>query len=193
MLKGNDVSHWQTKTPTNVDFIIAKASEGISNKDSKCLSHLSKAKKSGIELFGIYHYARTNTDWKKNADNFLSVCEKIETIGSNVLLALDIEGIDANRKNAVEWCKNWLLYVERKTGIKPLVYTSKSNTKKFEELAKLDFGLWVAHWTKNKKPTFEGWKIWALWQYSDGNGVLDYDYFNGTKKQFLKYCEGVVK
>lgn len=193
MLKGYDVSKWQSKTPTDGDFLIVKVSEGISLQDSKYKKHLSIARKEGISLFGAYHYAKTNTDWKKNADNFLKAIESIEELGSSLLLALDIEGIDATRKNSVEWCKNWLLYVERKTGIKPVVYTSKSLTKNFEELAKLDFGLWVAYWTKDKKPKFEGWKVWALWQYSDGCGVLDKDYFNGTKKQFLKYCEGVAK
>lgn len=185
MLKGYDVSHWNSTFPVG-DFLICKASEGETYHDRMFFKHIDKAKKQGVELFGAYHFARTNTDVTKNAINFVRAIEYCVELGNNMLLVLDVEGTDAVRSNTVEWCLKWCKIVENLTGIKPLIYTSSSITKRFKKLADADYGLWVAHYTKNPKPTFYHWKFWALWQFT--NKKTDTNYFNGSKEQYLKYC-----
>lgn len=184
MLKGCDISKWQKEVPKNQDFVICRATYGTSI-DSKFFEHLKNCKN---ELVGAYAYARTNKNWKQCADVFINAVKKDSRFQKSMILALDIEGADATRKNSFEWCLNFLTYVKRQTGINPVVYVQSSLCFKYKELERYNFGLWVAHWTKNKRPTFLGWKFWTLWQYSDSNGKLDLDYFNGTKEQFLKYC-----
>lgn len=191
MLKGIDISKWQLKVPEGYDFIICRASYGKS-KDSRFIKHIVEAKKKGYKLLGAYHYAKTNQSYIDNANTFLSQVEQFAEIGTNILLALDIEGADLKRTNAVQWCINWLSYVEQKTGIKPVLYVQSSQCLKFKKVADLGYGLWVAHWNV-KQPKIVGWKFWALWQYSDSKGKLDLDYFNGTAEQYLKYCEGVKR
>lgn len=183
MLKGCDISKWQNEVPKNFDFVIMRATYGA-NIDSKFKQHL---KNCDNELVGAYCYARTNKDWLQCAKTFIDVVKDDSRFGKSMILALDIEGADATRKNSIEWCVNWLMYVFRETGIKPIVYIQSSLTNKFKQLSDLDFGLWVAHWNV-KKPSFKGWNIWTMWQYSDSKGKLDLDFFNGKKEQFLRYC-----
>lgn len=185
MLKGYDVSHWNTIVPMDADFIIAKASEGAIFKDKTFNQHLTSATGQYM-LVGAYHFAKTNTDVMKNVDNFIECISKRGELGHTMILALDIEGEDAKRKDAWKWCKQWLDEVYKRTGIKPVVYTNAANVKNLKEIADADYGLWVAHWGVDK-PTIKPYKFWALWQYS-AKGI-DKDYFNGTVDQYIAYCK----
>ena len=189
MLKGLDVSLWQANNTINAlyDFAIVKASEGYNIKDRSFNNHLDRAKYVGMELVGAYHYARTHEDVTQNAANFLDVITKREELGKNMLLALDLEGEDINRPGAWDWARSWLDIVYNATGIRPVLYISGSYTPKGKKILDGNYGLWVAHWGVNK-PKTGVWPFWAVWQYSNSNGRLDLDYFNGTKEQYLKYC-----
>ena len=180
MLKGIDVSKWQATTPNGYDFVIARATHGIT-KDNKFVKHISN---TTTPLIGAYHFAKTNYEWLPCARQFLAVCHSID---KPLLLALDIEGVDATRTGARNWVRNWLTYVIRMTGIHPVVYLQSSLIPKYADILKeLDCGLWVAHWGV-KTPKITPLATWALWQYSDTHGKLDVDYFNGGTEQFKKY------
>ena len=188
MLKGIDISHYQKSTiiKPSFDFVICKASEGEHMQDKDFAKHLNYAKKQGITLFGAYHYAKTKTDPLKNAQNFLdAVCKRAE-LGDCLLLALDIEGTDMTNQNSIAWCLTWLKEVERVTGIKPVVYTSATHCNKLKPILENNNGLWVAHWGA-EKPNTGVYPFWALWQYKVEVN-LDFDYFNGNRSQYLKYC-----
>ncbi len=43
--------------------------------------------------------------------------------------------------------------------------------------------LWVADYGPSCPLLPNGWSSWTMWQYSDGNGSLDHDVFNGTLAQ----------
>lgn len=182
MLKGIDISKWNRNPPVCVDFAVIRATHGVAvDKYAKTWAGVYADK-----LIGFYHFAKTNYDWLASAKKFIETV-KASAGGASCFLALDIEGIDANRPNAVKWVRNWLSYVIRTTGIKPLLYTNSANITKFSEVMKdLDVGLWVAHWDV-KKPKIEPLKTWAMWQYSTSNNTLDLDYFNGSKEQLKKY------
>lgn len=186
MLRGYDVSHWNTSTPIG-DFLICKASEGENYHDATFQKHIANAEKKGVTLFGAYHFAKTKTDATKNAVNFVRAIEHSGHVGTDMLLVLDIEGAEATRANSVAWCLDWCRVVEKLTGVKPIIYTSSSLTSRFKKLADNNYGLWVAHYTKAKKPTIKSWKLWALWQYT--SQPIDTNYFNGSRDQYLKYCK----
>lgn len=188
MLKGIDVSHWNNNNviTNDLDFVICKATEGEKYKDKTFINKLDLCDKLGIELVGAYHYAKTNMDVLGNAENFLNSVMSRKEFNNNMILALDIEGEDVNRKNAWSWCKDWCDIVYINTGIRPVIYTSAYYTKYMEELFKANYGLWVAHWNV-EKPKIKSYPFWALWQYAVVDKI-DRDYFNGTKEQFLKYC-----
>lgn len=188
MLNGCDLSHWNNDNviTSNFDFVICKASEGTTYKDKTFNSKLDKCKELNIGLVGAYHYAKTNQNVEDNVNNFLNAISHRKEFKNTMILALDIEGDDIKRGNAWEWCLSWCRMVFNKTGIKPLIYTSASYTKYMQELFNNDFGLWVAHWNVTK-PKINVYPFYAIWQHT--NTPFDLDVFNGTKEQYIKYCQ----
>lgn len=203
MLKGIDISNHNFNYLLNrdfydlktADFVIMKASEGLTFKDS-CLDryydelHGAKDGKPDPEkLYGFYHYARpeNHNNPMREAQHFLSL---VGHHAGSALFCLDVEG-DALRMNDFylnAWVSTWCAYVIQQTGVKPLLYCSASATNRFKGAADLGCGLWVASWGKKPtKKTIAPWPVYAIWQ----NGVnhLDMDSFNGSAEQFRKYCE----
>lgn len=203
MLKGVDISRYQTpdkKYVRNYDFCIMKASEGKSLKDVNLDKHYdnvrgkSDGKPDGEKLYGFYHYARPDigNTYQQEADFFLSL---VGHHAGNCLFVLDWEGKSLGYET---WAKNWLDYVYKITGVKPLIYIQQSQAKlsKYDKIKNGDYGLWIARYNeeciKKKTPYLKDsdkarWGTWALWQFTES--PVDTNYFNGTKTQFKKYCE----
>ena len=186
-IHGCDISKWQKDAPHGFDFTVIRATHG-NMIDPVAEHHYRNA--DGLK--GFYSFAKTNQNWLTCAKLFVRYVSRLTGGNEPVFLALDIEGTDAKRANAREWVRNWLAYIIRVTGIKPLLYVQSSLIPQYAEIMNnLDVGLWVAHWGVSK-PRTTPLKTWAMWQYSDSKGKLDVDYFNGTKEQLRKYM-GKVK
>ena len=144
-MNGIDISAWQgdenidlSKVP--FDFCIVKATEGTSYKNRYFAAHCDAVLKKK-KLLGAYHYANGG-DVQKEADYFLAYVKKY--IGKAVLV------LDWEAKNNplfgvkdLEWCLQWCSYVQKKTGIKPLIYIQKSA---MNAVKKAGYGLWVAQY-----------------------------------------------
>lgn len=207
MLYGIDISNWNDpgkSTYKLADFMLHKASEGLSYKDKKRENHVASYKEVNTDgLLGFYHFGRPDKGNSPiaEANNFLSC---VEPYIGNAVLALDLE---SGNEHYPEWALSWLTYVERETGVKPMIYTSASFTKYLASIGRdTDFGLWVANYKRNgnefpkvKPEKIYGWKFWAIWQWSNGQtpyesyvGVVpnsvDMDIFNGDRDAWIKYC-----
>ena len=114
-------------------------------------------------------------------------------LDGQTLIALDIEAGALRVKNIDEWALVWCEFVYNQTGIKPLIYCSESECKRFKKCAEWGCGLWVAKWGDKKPDKIKPFPFWAIWQYSSNHIVscvrCDVNKFNGTREQFLKYCE----
>ena len=144
-MNGIDISAWQgdknidlSKVP--FDFCIVKATEGTSYKNRYFTSHCDKVLNKK-KLLGAYHYANGG-DVQKEADYFIAYAKKY--IGKAILV------LDWEAKNNplfgvkdLEWCLQWCSYVQKKTGIKPLIYIQKSA---MDAVKKAGYGLWVAQY-----------------------------------------------
>ena len=182
ILHGIDVSMFQKAVNYDAqDFIIIKATEGRTWKDPLLDTHYNRIKGKN-KLYGFYHYARPeNNGWKAEADNFLS---RVGHHAGKAIFALDWEGT-ALRYNHV-WALNWLNYVYQRTGVRPLFYTSDSQTARYAAIAKANYGLWVAHYGV-KHATGAGWPCIAIWQYTSAGG-LDKDIFYGDHNAWMAYA-----
>lgn len=182
-LYGCDISHHNKYSIPNFneqDFVIMKATEGISFVDPMLESYIDKLKKD--QLYGFYHYARPERNRAKDeARHFIHT---LQNDGENAMLVLDWEG-NALRQ-PIEWALDWCNEVEKYYGKKPLIYCSSAYTKRIQLLLDNNIGLWVAHYTKNKQPTVYTYPFYAMWQYT--SRPYDKDVFNGTRKQFESYC-----
>lgn len=186
MLKGIDVSSYQNPAAVNLrayDFVLIKASEGMTIKDRRLDAHYNRAA-AAHKLYGFYHYAHPENSGKnfyKEAEKFLSY---VGHHAGKCIYALDWEGraLAYGPDKALEW----LDYVYKKTGVRPLFYTSASNTGRYKKIYQKNYGLWVAHYGV-KRPKVAGWPFWAMWQYT--SNPIDKDYFNGSRKAWNAYCK----
>ena len=186
MLKGCDISHWQGKDfdISSEDFVIAKATEGKTYRDTCFLHNMEKALMLG-KCIGAYHYARPeNNNAKDEAAYFVDV---VKPYIGKCLLALDWEGVALSYP--IDWAVEWLKEVERLTGVKPLIYCSASYIPQCKKVAENGNGCWVAKWSElapNVKPTFT---VMALWQHT--SSPYDKNKFYGDKNTWQKYCESI--
>ncbi|WP_315523368.1 GH25 family lysozyme [Pseudoramibacter alactolyticus] len=178
---GVDISSYQRSVDYHkYGFYIIKASEGRTLKDPMLDRHYNAVKAAG-KPYGFYHYARPeNNSWKAEADHFLSL---VGHHAHKAIFALDWEG-NALRYNYT-WALNWLSYVWQKTGVRPLFYCPGSALRRYPQIAKANFGLWVASYGV-KAPQKGAWPDYAIWQYSDK--PMDMDVLNGDTKTWNAYA-----
>lgn len=198
LLNGIDISHHNknmknTAAINNFDFVIMKASEGATFRDSALkLYDIALDTKT---LRGYYHFARPENGNSPRGEALNFIYAITEYLDKKPLLALDVEAGALNYKDLDNWCYEWARIVYEYTGVKPLIYCSESETYRFKKVADFGCGLWVAKWSNNKPSKISPWKFWAIWQYSDRGNIsavrTDMNYFNGTREQFIKYCEVV--
>ena len=198
MLKGLDLSHWQSdfEAFNSVDFAIIKATEGVGYVDPACDKLYQKAKKSG-KLLGVYHFARPdlNNSAIAEADWFI---KNIQGYLREAILVLDWE---SGYLGNVAWAKAFLDRVKEKTGIKAILYASRSPINSFDwsSVANADYGLWVADYGANtgsecNKPVVKWWPFYILWQYTSKgrvagyNGNVDLNNFYGDAETWRKYA-----
>lgn len=144
-MNGIDISAWQGDAGIDLskiayDFCIVKATEGTDYKNRYFTAHCDKVL-NRRKLLGAYHYANGG-DPQKEADYFLAHAKKY--IGKAILV-LDWEAKNNPQfgKNDLKWCLQWCSYVQKKTGIKPIIYVQKSA---MGAVKKAGYGLWVAQY-----------------------------------------------
>lgn len=202
-MKGIDISGWQENldlSKIKADFVIIKATEGVNHVSKSCDKHFQQALKLGKKL-GIYHFARNSKNSAKDEANYF--IENTRGYIGSAIPILDWE----DKKSDVSWAKEWLELVERAYGCKPMIYMSSSvvNDYDWSEVAKENYGLWVAQYkdygkdynydmsNSGEKPVVKYWDFYAMWQWTsvgrlDGyDGNLDCDEFYGDEKVWDKY------
>lgn len=198
-LNGIDVSNWQAGinlAAVPADFVIMKATQGTHYVSPDCDRQYQQAKKAG-RCLGVYHYAEGG-DYKAEADYFL---RNVKGYIGEAILCLDWEGTDNPTFNSGKdkaWIKNWCDYVTKQTGVKPMVYLSKSYLGFVSGIG--DYGLWVAQYADMNQtgyqatPWNEGAYSCAIRQYSSAgrlsgySGNLDLNKFYGDRAAWNKYA-----
>lgn len=169
-----------------VDFVVAKATEGVTIRDPQYADNRKGARDKKIP-FGAYHYFSVTSDAQQQANNFIQTAQLQK---GDLVPILDVEyqgklSTDELRSRV----KSWLLTVEKHYGRKPIIYTYANfyedvfMTKEFN-----DYHFWLAHY-KVAKPQNEC----TFWQFTEDGvvcgikGYVDIDVFFGKKKEFEKY------
>lgn len=196
-LNGIDVSGYQSDIDLSkvaADFVIVKATEGISYVSPSCDRQYQQAKKLG-KLLGVYHFARPEYNsaysevefFVKNIKGYLGQC------------AIFLDWESAGMWN-VSWALQWLQYFKQKTGITPVFYTYQSVLQSYDwsPVAKAGFKLWAAKYRDygidrnydmslaGSKPQIGAFSSMIMWQWTsvgrlDGYGDnLDCDRFYGS-------------
>lgn len=203
LLNGYDISAYQgTLNVKDVpsDYVIIKATEGTNYVNPYMHKHIQQALESHKPVI-LYHFGRAGSPIGEGAF-FLRNCKpylpKIDG------LCLDDEGF-AVTAGGSSWAKEFLDYVTKKTGKRPLLYTglADENRVNWHPVAQ-DYKLWVAqyndmnpHYGYKPRGLYGHLKNWsmndlAMFQYSATGrlpgygGDLDLDVFYGTKAELTK-------
>lgn len=185
-LNGIDISSHQSginiSKLTTTDFVIVKATQGVTYVNPYFSRHYDAAKKAG-KLLGTYHYFGGN-DPVKEADFYVS------TVGSRVgegILVLDWESYQNSsfkKGPSVAW--KFLQRVHEKTGIWPMIYMSKSVTRSYDWSTVAKYcGLWVAQYANSNRTDYQtspwtdkkgtgAWTQTAIYQYSSKGKITGY-------------------
>lgn len=152
MLYGIDVSHWQKGINLNAidfDFVIIKATQGYRHID-KCFKSFADTALQRGKKIGLYHYFDSTATPETQAIFFVNTVK--DYVGKSILVLDWEKESNSYFKYGQDIAIRFLNKVYELTGVRPLIYMSKSVTRKYkwDKVVNDNYGLWVAQY-KNKK------------------------------------------
>lgn len=174
-------------TNDSIDFVIIKATEGTSFKDSRFHTNYRNARNTGIRI-GAYHFFRFDTDGKMQALNLIN---SVMGLDLDFPLMIDVEewnnarGIPRNK--IIDRLSDMVSYLET-NGYNLIIYSNKDGFNDFIRNRFSEYPLWICSFT-NPPISSE----WVFWQYShcgkiNGiDGKVDLNTFNGSRPQWLEW------
>lgn len=207
-LNGIDISAYQSGIDLSqvpCDFVICKATQGTSYVNPDCNRAYQQAKGLGKKL-GVYHYFGGGNPVSE-AQYFVNNTKGY--IGE-AILALDWEqNENPSFAQGAAVAIQFLNEVYRLTGVRPLIYMSKSTCRNYNwsSVANGNYGLWMAQYANNNPTGYQAdpwtdnlgigsFRFYAIHQYSSTgrlpgyNGDLDLDIFYGDKAAWDAYAKG---
>jgi GH25 family lysozyme M1 (1,4-beta-N-acetylmuramidase) len=183
-VEGIDVSHfqgtinWASEKAKGRMFGVASVGDGT-YQDPTFATNWAAMKAAGV-IRGAYQYFEPADDPIVQADILIA---KVGKLGDGDLPAtIDVE-VTGGQSAATVASKvgKWLTRVEAGTGRKPMIYTGPYFWQgSVASLAYGSYPLWVADYGVSKPQVPAPWTTYKIWQYSDSNGTLDVDSFQGT-------------
>lgn len=173
---GIDVSHhqgeidWDKLMTENgfdslIHFVYCKATEGRTHLDRQWETNRSKLNDMGIPN-GAYHFFLPGDSVLPQAAHFLNIWNRRD-IDLPPVLDVEIEG--KSDKALIDSMKIWLKEVEKKSGMRPVIYTSRHffETKFQDEF--LTYKFWIAAYS-GRPSCIDDPRI-IHWQYSESGKV----------------------
>lgn len=209
MLNGIDISNWQRDIGIDslckADFVIVKATGGISYVDSSCDRFVQYCIAHNIP-WGFYHFQnddKKNRSATEEAEYFYKNCKNYFGKGIPIL---DYERYNTN---ATSWIEEFCKCIHDWSGVWPIIYMNSDyiNNKKVcaNSWVKQKCGLWLAGYPKNytnypanKNCPYRhnGWTL-AIWQFTSSLSFagkkLDGDIFYGDSSAWTMYAKGDTK
>lgn len=177
----------------DIDFCIAKATEGTWFVDSYCDGIVQNCITHDV-LFGYYHFA-SHTDAHAEAKYFWN-----NTLGYSGF-GIPVLDYECWKGNDVAWCEEFIDAYHRFSGVWPILYISASHCPEFEgSWIPKRCGLWIAGYPQAydcfagiEMPYLTGpWEFAAIWQFTSslrlGNWTLDGDYAFMDEKGWRAYA-----
>lgn len=167
-MNGIDVSGHQTGINLAVvpsDFVIVKATQGTGYINPDCDRAYQQAKAAG-KCLGVYHYAGGGGA-AAEANYFL---KNIKGYIGEAILVLDWESYQNSAySQGPAYAKVFMDTVYAATGVKPMIYMSKSVCREYDwsAVARADYGLWVAQYANNNTTGYQS----APWTDNKGYGA----------------------
>ena len=180
----DDVKQMQVKN-VKIGFAFIKATEGTDRVDNNFRRNWFNAQQAGITR-GAYHFFTASRSGKAQAENFLQM---VKLQKGDLPPVLDIEQMNGTSVSDMQQrVADWLLLVEKKCRVKPIIYTNADFYKTFLAGRFDEYPLWVAHYLVKDKPRVQ--RSWSFWQHNESGHVdgidsfVDFNVFNGDSVAF---------
>lgn len=174
---GIDISFYQKnikwhKLPTNCQFVVIKATEGSTLKDSKFKSNWDSAKKYGI-IRGAYHFYRPYVSPYSQFRSFTSV---VKLLPGDLPPVVDAEIHSRYTLKLQQDLKIFMLLLEKYYRVKPIIYCNRPFYKRHFAHTYFDqYHFWIADYkSKSLDSTFKSWDFWQYTCWGKVNGVPTY-------------------
>ena len=195
-IHGIDVSYYQGKIDwqkvsamkeddVEISFAFIKATEGLTIVDPYFRRNWREAPKAGLKV-GAYHFFRPKKSGLWQANFFL---QTVSIEKGDLPPVVDIESLDGvSPEKMRNELNEFVLRVEAKTKIKPIIYTGLRFYKDHLKGYYNDYPFWVAHYHQPEIKLAKS--SYKFWQHSDKatingiNHVVDFNVFNGDSLQF---------
>lgn len=202
-LNGADVASYQKDLRpalmTTTDFIIVKFTQGTWYVNPYAEAQYAGVKAAG-KLPGVYHYGEGG-DAKKEAQFF---AKKLGARIGECVPGLDWEGTQnptfGTGKDVV-WCLTFCDEFYRLTGVRPVIYMSKSVCRRYDwSKVAQKYKLWCAQYASNKATDYQDspWtdsNVFGAWdgdtirQYSSHGHIVGYSGYIDINKAYLTKAE----
>ena len=196
-IHGIDVSSYQGKIDwkmvksmkeddVHITYAFIKATEGVSSVDPYFQRNWREAPKAGI-VCGAYHYFIPKKSGLWQARFFLQTVKFEEGDLPPVIDVEQLSGVSPEKMRTE--LKDFILHVEKKTKVKPIIYSGLVFYKDYLRGYFDGYPLWIAHYYKPELTAGSNTK-WFFWQHSDKaritgiNHVVDFNAFRGDSLAF---------
>jgi len=192
-VQGVDVSVYQGDfdwAAAHVTFGYARISDGTGSIDDTFATNWANMKNAGV-LRGAYQFFEPGEDVAAQADLMVQKVGKLQPGDLPAMIDVEVTGGQGDATVGARVAQ-WLQIVEAGTGRRPIIYTGSYFWQ--DDVGDTGLGaypVWIAAYGPACPSLPPGWGSWLMWQYSDGNGSLDHDVFNGTLAQ-LKTLAGIA-
>jgi len=197
-IRGIDISHYQerinweklrnaTIAGAPVRFVFIKATEGVKLMDDNFNENFYLSRQNDL-IRGAYHFFVPGADARRQAEFYL---HQVHLEPGDLAPVLDVEKIgNLSPQQLRRDVKTWLDIVERKYGVKPILYTGYKFKLDYLGTPEFDaYPYWIAHYYVEKLE-YKG--KWAFWQYTDCGkvsgiqGFVDCNIFNGDLADLMQ-------
>lgn len=161
--------NWKQVAASGVKGVYLKLTEGTTFLDKRAYKNYLGAKNAGLRV-GFYCFSHVTNDPKKEVDFFL---KKLDDMKAAMPHCLDLEnGKGQSKARITSFALEWLEYMEKKTGITPLLYTMMGFLPNFTSQKLARYPLWIARYNGKDNPGSSSiWSKWAMYQYTDKGKV----------------------
>lgn len=178
-----------------VEFAFIKCSEGMDLLSAYYNADLDSCLAHGIRV-APYHFYSSKSKAIDQAANFIAH-GRINEATMRPMLDVEPEPHQLKQMGGIDGCikgmVTFVTEVEKATGRKCVLYLNQNFVERYyhlfpEELRQCD--IWIAKYHERHP-----WSKFCIWQFtSQGrvNGIygdVDLDVFNGTREDFIKWCE----
>src|SRR5438270_4716602 len=163
---------WSAVAGAGIAGAFTKVSEGAGWADPTAPRNAAGIKAAGL-VRGYYAFARPDlgNSPRQEALYFLS---HIPDLAPGDLLALDLE-VPTSGPGAYDvFALTWLLTVQERAGVRPLLYTGRWYAQGLGRLSDPQlaaYGLWDAAYASEQPPPYAPWSQTTLWQHTNARAL----------------------